>query len=44
MGSNVVLQSAFKDSGTGKISNGGRFVSGFGAGVIEALAILLPLR
>ncbi|KAK9048128.1 hypothetical protein SSX86_018121 [Deinandra increscens subsp. villosa] len=44
MGSNAVLQTAFKDSRTGKISDGGRFVSGFGAGVIEALAIVTPFE
>ncbi|KAL4570967.1 hypothetical protein LXL04_017716 [Taraxacum kok-saghyz] len=44
MGSNAVIQSAFKDANTGKISDGGRFVSGFGAGVIEALVILTPFE
>ncbi|KAI3679145.1 hypothetical protein L2E82_51615 [Cichorium intybus] len=34
-----VIQSEFKDTNTGKISDGGRFISGFGAGVIEALLI-----
>nr|XP_043634331.1 mitochondrial succinate-fumarate transporter 1 [Erigeron canadensis] len=44
MGSNAVFQSAFKDSNTGKISDAGRFVSGFGAGVIEALVIVTPFE
>ncbi|KAJ0849523.1 putative mitochondrial carrier domain protein [Helianthus annuus] len=44
MGSNAVLQSAFKDPKTGKISDGGRFLSGFGAGVIEALVIVTPFE
>ncbi|KAM0046906.1 putative mitochondrial carrier protein [Helianthus debilis subsp. tardiflorus] len=44
MGSNAVLQSGFKDPKTGKISDGGRFVSGFGAGVIEALVIVTPFE
>ncbi|MFS7969359.1 putative mitochondrial carrier domain superfamily [Helianthus anomalus] len=44
MGSNAVLQSAFKDSDTGKISVGGRFLSGFGAGAIEAVAIVTPFE
>lgn len=44
MGSNAVLQSAFKDSQTGKISNHGRILSGFGAGVLEALAIVTPFE
>ncbi|XP_071702877.1 mitochondrial succinate-fumarate transporter 1-like [Rutidosis leptorrhynchoides] len=44
MGSNAVLQSAFKDPKTGQISNGGRLVSGFGAGVIEALIIVTPFE
>lgn len=44
MGSNAVFQSALKDANTGKISDGGRFVSGFGAGVIEALVIVTPFE
>ncbi|KAI7730811.1 hypothetical protein M8C21_027742 [Ambrosia artemisiifolia] len=44
MGSNAVIQSAFKDANTGKISNGGRFASGFGAGVSEALLIVTPFE
>ncbi|KAM6550586.1 hypothetical protein CsatB_000394 [Cannabis sativa] len=44
MGSNAMLQSAFKDSETGKISNHGRLLSGFGAGVLEALVIVTPFE
>ncbi|KAJ6968935.1 hypothetical protein D5086_029642 [Populus alba] len=44
MGSNAVFQSAFKDSETGKLSNQGRLMSGFGAGVLEALAIVTPFE
>ncbi|KAK1265133.1 Mitochondrial succinate-fumarate transporter 1 [Acorus gramineus] len=44
MGSNAVFQSAFKDSGTGNISNSGRVAAGFGAGVLEALAIVTPFE
>ncbi|KAL1804631.1 hypothetical protein ACET3Z_027699 [Daucus carota] len=44
MGSNAVLQSAFKDEKTGYISNQGRFLSGFGAGVLEALVIVTPFE
>jgi len=44
MGSNAVLQSAFKDSQTGKISNHGRLLSGFGAGVLEAVVIVTPFE
>ncbi|KAI7730812.1 hypothetical protein M8C21_027743 [Ambrosia artemisiifolia] len=44
MGSNAVLQSVFKDPNTGTISHGGRFLSGFGAGVIEALVIVTPFE
>ncbi|KAI3690332.1 hypothetical protein L2E82_48312 [Cichorium intybus] len=39
-----VIQSSFKDTNTRKISDGGRFISGFGAGVIEALLIVTPVR
>ncbi|MED6122678.1 Mitochondrial succinate-fumarate transporter [Stylosanthes scabra] len=44
MGSNAVFQSIFKDPKTGKISNQGRLLSGFGAGVLEALAIVTPFE
>lgn len=44
MGSNAVLQSAFKDSETGKLTNRGRILSGFGAGVLEALVIVTPFE
>ncbi|KAF5747631.1 mitochondrial succinate-fumarate transporter 1-like [Tripterygium wilfordii] len=44
MGSNAVLQSAFKDSQTGNISNQGRLLAGFGAGVLEALVIVTPFE
>ncbi|XP_050215006.1 mitochondrial succinate-fumarate transporter 1 [Mercurialis annua] len=44
MGSNAMLQSAFKDSETGKLSNRDRVLSGFGAGVLEALAIVTPFE
>lgn len=44
MGSNALFQSAFKDSETGKISSQGRLLSGFGAGVLEALAIVTPFE
>ncbi|KAG9453514.1 hypothetical protein H6P81_006418 [Aristolochia fimbriata] len=44
MGSNAVFQSAFKDSKTGTISNQGRMAAGFGAGVLEALAIVTPFE
>ena len=44
MGSNALLQSAFKDSGTGNISNRGRLLSGFGAGVLVALVIVTPFE
>lgn len=44
MGSNAVLQGAFKDAQTGKVSNHGRFISGFGAGVLEALVIVTPFE
>lgn len=44
MGSNAVFQGIFKDSETGQISNRGRFLSGFGAGVLEALAIVTPFE
>lgn len=44
MGSNAVLQTAFKDEETGKISPTGRVMSGFGAGVLEALVIVTPFE
>ncbi|KAK3006374.1 hypothetical protein RJ639_016588 [Escallonia herrerae] len=44
MGSNAVLQSAFKDPETGHISNRDRLLSGFGAGVLEALVIVTPFE
>ncbi|KAL5710138.1 Mitochondrial succinate-fumarate transporter [Ranunculus cassubicifolius] len=44
MGSNALLQSAFKDNQTGAITNQGRFISGFGAGVLEALVIVTPFE
>ncbi|PPD82808.1 hypothetical protein GOBAR_DD20268 [Gossypium barbadense] len=44
MGSNAMLQSAFKDSDTGTLSNKARFLSGFGAGVLEALVIVTPFE
>lgn len=44
MGSNALLQSVFKDSETGALSNRARVVSGFGAGVVEALVIVTPFE
>ncbi|XP_058110297.1 mitochondrial succinate-fumarate transporter 1 [Magnolia sinica] len=44
MGSNAIFQSAFKDSHTGHLSNRGRMMSGFGAGVLEALVIVTPFE
>ncbi|XP_014504951.1 mitochondrial succinate-fumarate transporter 1 [Vigna radiata var. radiata] len=44
MGSNAVFQSAFKDPETGKLSGHGRFLSGFGAGVLEAIVIVTPFE
>lgn len=44
MGSNAVLQAAFKDSETGKLSNRGRLLAGFGAGVLEALVVVTPFE
>ncbi|XP_065853482.1 mitochondrial succinate-fumarate transporter 1 [Euphorbia lathyris] len=44
MGSNAVFQGPFKDSETGHISNRGRLMAGFGAGVLEALAIVTPFE
>ncbi|KAF2306421.1 hypothetical protein GH714_017868 [Hevea brasiliensis] len=43
-GIKCVLQTAFKDSETGKLSNRGRILAGFGAGVLEALAIVTPFE
>lgn len=44
MGSNAMFQTALKDSQTGKLSNSGRLLSGFGAGVLEALVIVTPFE
>lgn len=44
MGSNALLQTAFADPETGKISTVGRAASGFGAGVLEAVAIVTPFE
>ncbi|RZS22262.1 hypothetical protein BHM03_00055003 [Ensete ventricosum] len=44
MGSNALLQSAFKDPVTGDLSNRGRVAAGFGAGVLEALLIVTPFE
>ncbi|KAL9247031.1 hypothetical protein vseg_020502 [Gypsophila vaccaria] len=44
MGTNAVLQSAFKDSHTGAITHPARLLSGFGAGVLEALVIVTPFE
>lgn len=44
MWSNAMLQSALKDSATGKLSNHARLLSGFGAGVLEALVIVTPFE
>ncbi|URE14883.1 Mitochondrial carrier protein [Musa troglodytarum] len=44
MGSNALLQSAFKDPATGDLSNHGRVAAGFGAGVLEALLIVTPFE
>lgn len=44
MGSNAVLQGTFSDSDTGKLSNKGRMMAGFGAGVLEALMIVTPFE
>ncbi|XP_037420569.1 mitochondrial succinate-fumarate transporter 1-like [Triticum dicoccoides] len=44
LGSNAMLQSAFKDPVTGKVSAQGRLASGFGAGVLEALVIVTPFE
>ncbi|XP_043697969.1 mitochondrial succinate-fumarate transporter 1-like [Telopea speciosissima] len=44
MGSNALLQAAFKDSQTGNLSNQGRLLAGFCAGVLEALVIVTPFE
>ncbi|KAF8397260.1 hypothetical protein HHK36_016170 [Tetracentron sinense] len=44
MGSNAVFQTAFKDAETGNLSTTGRMLSGFGAGVLEALVIVTPFE
>ncbi|PKA66904.1 Mitochondrial succinate-fumarate transporter 1 [Apostasia shenzhenica] len=43
MGTNALLQSAFKDS-TGELSSRDRIMAGFGAGVVEALVIVTPFE
>lgn len=44
MGSNAMLQAAFRDPRTGELSHGRRVLTGFGAGVIEALVIVTPFE
>ncbi|KAI9080273.1 hypothetical protein K1719_037667 [Acacia pycnantha] len=44
MGSNASFQSAFKDSKTGKSAIRICVLSGFGAGVLEALVIVIPFE
>ncbi|XP_078435359.1 mitochondrial substrate carrier family protein [Wolffia australiana] len=44
MGSNALFQSVLKDSETGFISHRARIMSGFGAGVLEALIIVTPFE
>ncbi|XP_020087579.1 mitochondrial succinate-fumarate transporter 1 [Ananas comosus] len=44
MGSNALLQSAFKDPASGHLSHRARLLSGFGAGVLEALLIVTPFE
>ncbi|XP_042511099.1 mitochondrial succinate-fumarate transporter 1-like [Macadamia integrifolia] len=44
MGTNALLQTTFKYSQTGNLSNHGRLLSGFGAGVLEALVIVTPFE
>lgn len=44
MGSNALFQSALADSQTGKLSASGRLAAGFGAGVLEAVAIVTPFE
>jgi solute carrier family 25 citrate transporter 1 len=42
MGSNALLQSAFRDPETGDLGNSHRIAAGFGAGVLEALLVVTP--
>ncbi|GMH10213.1 hypothetical protein Nepgr_012054 [Nepenthes gracilis] len=44
MGTNAVLQAAFKDPKTGMLTNQARLISGFGAGALEALVIVTPFE
>jgi solute carrier family 25 citrate transporter 1 len=44
MGSNALFQSALADAQTGKLSAAGRLAAGFGAGVLEAVAIVTPFE
>eukprot|EP00253_Pinus_taeda_P024219 PITA_24219 len=44
MGSYAVLQGAFSDPITGKLSNPGRLMAGFGTGVLEAFLIVTPFE
>lgn len=44
MGSNAVFMSTLTDPETGKISAAGRLAAGFGAGVVEAIAIVTPFE
>lgn len=44
MGTNAFLQSTFRDSETGQLSYQARLLSGFGAGVLEALVIVTPFE
>ncbi|KAJ7570236.1 hypothetical protein O6H91_01G111100 [Diphasiastrum complanatum] len=44
MGSNAVLQKHLRDPGTGELSNSARLISGFGAGVLEAIIIVTPFE
>ncbi|KAL8151701.1 hypothetical protein V2J09_021509 [Rumex salicifolius] len=44
MGTNAFLQGQLKNNETGKISNQARLLSGFGAGVLEALVIVTPFE
>ncbi|KAG0592061.1 hypothetical protein M758_1G199000 [Ceratodon purpureus] len=44
MGSNALFQSALADAQTGKLSASGRLAAGFGAGVLEAVAIVTPFE
>lgn len=44
MGSNALFQSALADAQTGKLSVTARLAAGFGAGVLEAVAIVTPFE